>query len=231
MKDNHVLNKSVGIWIRVSTEDQAKGESPAQHLERAKSYANARGWTVKEVYDLAGISGKSVKEHPEARRMLADIKPGHITGVIFSKLARLSDCQWLQYLHSVGLLRASFRPPEHICAVRSLFRHRAALTRYAGSHIQHIQKALTQMNLQIRNVISDLTGITGLAILQAILAGERDPQKLAALKDHRIKASRDTLAHAYLPASDPAFVERTWQAVMEQLQSRGNPKPPAGSCP
>jgi transposase len=108
----------------------------------------------------------------------------------------ISDCQWIQYLHSVGLLRASFRPPEQICAVRSLLRHRANLTRYAGSHVQHLQKALTQMNLQIQNVISDLTGVTGLAILDAIRAGERDPQKLAALKDHRIKASRDTLARS-----------------------------------
>lgn len=82
--------KSVGIWIRVSTEDQAQGESPAHHLERAKAYAQARGWTVKEVYDLAGVSGKSVKEHPEAQRMLKDVKRGHITGLIFSKLARLA---------------------------------------------------------------------------------------------------------------------------------------------
>lgn len=108
----------------------------------------------------------------------------------------ISDCQWIQYLHSVGLLRASFRPPEAICAVRSLLRHRANLTRYAGSHVQHLQKALTQMNLQLHNVISDLTGVTGLAILQAILAGERDPLKLAALKDHRIKASGDTIARS-----------------------------------
>jgi site-specific DNA recombinase len=90
MKDNSAVNKSVGIWIRVSTEDQAKGESPAHHLEHAKAYAASRGWTVREVYDLAGISGKSVKEHPEARRMQADIKRGHITGLIFSKLARLA---------------------------------------------------------------------------------------------------------------------------------------------
>jgi len=108
----------------------------------------------------------------------------------------VSDCQWLQYLHSVGLLRASFRPPEQVCAVRSLLRHRANLVRYAGSHVQHLQKALTQMNLQIHNVISDLTGVTGLAILDAILAGQRDPQKLAALKDHRIKASQDTIARS-----------------------------------
>lgn len=108
----------------------------------------------------------------------------------------ISDCQWLQYLHSVGLLRASFRPPEHICAVRSLLRHRSALVRYASDHVRHLHKALTQMNLQIQNVISDLTGVTGLSILQAILQGERDGQKLAALKDHRIKASRDTIARS-----------------------------------
>ncbi|MEI6536759.1 MAG: recombinase family protein, partial [Verrucomicrobiaceae bacterium] len=82
--------KRVGIWIRVSTEDQAQGESPEHHEHRASSYAEARGWTVVELYDLAGVSGKSVMEHPEAKRMLADIKSGHITGIIFSKLARLA---------------------------------------------------------------------------------------------------------------------------------------------
>lgn len=82
--------RNVGIWIRVSTEDQARGESPAHHLERARAYAAAKGWTVKEVYDLAGVSGKSVKDNPEARRMLADVKRGHITALIFSKLARLA---------------------------------------------------------------------------------------------------------------------------------------------
>src|SRR5437762_1703953 len=93
MKTNSISpaeQKNVGIWIRVSTEDQAQGESPEHHLERARAYATAKGWTVKEVYDLAGVSGKSVVEHAEAKRMLADIKRGHITGLIFSKLARLA---------------------------------------------------------------------------------------------------------------------------------------------
>jgi site-specific DNA recombinase len=90
MKENIVLSKSVGIWIRVSTEDQAQGESPEHHMARAKAYATAKGWTVKEVYDLAGVSGKSVMEQPEAKRMLADIRKGNITGLIFSKLARLA---------------------------------------------------------------------------------------------------------------------------------------------
>jgi site-specific DNA recombinase len=90
MKDNAVLNKSVGIWIRVSTEDQAQGDSPEHHEERARSYVKSRGWQVKELYNLAGQSGKAVMQHPEAKRMMADVKRGHITGLVFSKLARLS---------------------------------------------------------------------------------------------------------------------------------------------
>src|ERR1041385_7605888 len=82
--------KNVGIWIRVSTEDQAQGESPQHHEQRAREYAKFNRWTVKEVYDLAGVSGKTVMEHPEARRMLSDIRAGRITGLIFSKLARLA---------------------------------------------------------------------------------------------------------------------------------------------
>ena len=82
--------RNVGIWIRVSTEEQAKGEAPELHLERAKMYAVARGWHIAEVYDLAGQSGKAVMEHPEARRMMADVKRGHVQALLFSKLARLS---------------------------------------------------------------------------------------------------------------------------------------------
>src|SRR5450432_3389796 len=87
---NDAQNRQVGIWIRVSTEDQAQGDSPAHHEERGREYAKFNGWTVREVYDLAGVSGKSVMEHPEAKRMLADVKRGHISALIFSKLARLA---------------------------------------------------------------------------------------------------------------------------------------------
>jgi transposase len=106
----------------------------------------------------------------------------------------VQDCQWLQYLHSVGLLRGSFRPDQDICAVRSLLRHRDNLVKAASSHVQHMQKSLTQMNLQIHNVISDITGVTGMAIIDAILAGQRDPNKLAELRDPRIKADKKTIA-------------------------------------
>ncbi len=105
----------------------------------------------------------------------------------------VQDSQWLQYLHSVGLLRGSYRPSHEVCAVRSLLRHRNGLVKTSSSHIQHMQKALTQMNLQIHNVISDITGVTGLAILDAILSGERNPKKLASLKNSRIKASKSTI--------------------------------------
>jgi site-specific DNA recombinase len=82
--------KMVGIWIRVSTEDQAKGESPEHHEKRARYYAESKSWQIKEVYHLEAVSGKSVINHPEAQRMLQDIRSGHITGLIFSKLARLA---------------------------------------------------------------------------------------------------------------------------------------------
>jgi transposase len=101
------------------------------------------------------------------------------------------ECQWLQFLHSVGLLRAAFRPDGDVVAVRSLTRHRTDLVQIAAQHIQHMQKALTQMNLQIHHVISEITGMTGLAIVDAILAGERDPAVLAKLRDHRIRASEE----------------------------------------
>ena len=82
--------KPVGIWVRVSTEDQARGEGPEHHRIRADHYASAKGWQVREVYDLSGTSGKSVVEHPECKRMMADVKRGHISALIFSKLARFS---------------------------------------------------------------------------------------------------------------------------------------------
>jgi len=82
--------KRVGIWIRVSTEDQVRGESPERHERRARLYAEAKGWAVVEIYRLDAVSGKTVKETPEAKRLMKDIEDGHITGLIFSKLARLA---------------------------------------------------------------------------------------------------------------------------------------------
>jgi len=103
------------------------------------------------------------------------------------------ECQWLQFLHSVGLLRAAFRPEGDVCAVRSLMRHRSDLVLMANQHIQHMQKALTQMNVQIHHVIDDITGLTGLAIVDAIVAGQRDARELTKLRDPRIRADEETI--------------------------------------
>jgi transposase len=131
--------------------------------------------------------------------------PGHKSDV--------QESQWLMKLHTYGLLRNSFRPAQEIRMMRTYWRQRNNLVQAAGRHIQRMQKALTQMNIQLANVLSDLSGMTGQAIIKAILAGERDPQKLAELRDPRIKASKQRIAQ---------YLEGHWQAdllfVLQQEQ-------------
>lgn len=103
------------------------------------------------------------------------------------------ECQWLQYLHSVGLLRGAFRPEPDITALRTIMRYRQELVQMSSQHVLHMHKALTQMNLQIHHVIDDITGLTGMAIVDAILAGQRDPAALAKLRNWRIKADEETI--------------------------------------
>ena len=108
----------------------------------------------------------------------------------------VSDAQWLQRLHSHGLLRASFRPKGQIAELRAYVRQRERLLEYAASHIQHMQKALTEMNLQLHHVVADITGTTGLRVIRAILAGERDPEVLARLRHYSCHSSAETIAKA-----------------------------------
>src|SRR5271167_3169870 len=108
----------------------------------------------------------------------------------------VQECQWLRKLHTYGLLRNSFRPPEEIRAVRTIWRLRDRHVQEAGRSVEQMQKALTTMNVQLANAITDLSGATGLAILRAILAGERDPQQLAKLRDARVQASEEEIAHS-----------------------------------
>jgi transposase len=113
------------------------------------------------------------------------------------------DCQWLQRLHSYGLLSASFRPAEQVVVLRGYLRQRQMLLRYAGQHVQHMQKALEQMNVKLAEVVSDVTGVTGMGIIKAILAGERDPQRLAGLRNEKCKRTREEIARA---------LEGSWRA-------------------
>ena len=108
----------------------------------------------------------------------------------------VSDAQWLQRLHSYGLLRGSFRPKGQISELRAYMRQRERLLEYAASHIQHMQKALIEMNLQLHHVVADITGATGLRIIRTILAGERDPKVLALLRDYRCHSSAETIEKA-----------------------------------
>jgi len=114
--------------------------------------------------------------------------PGRKTDVL--------DCQWLQQLHSYGLLSGSFRPADEICVLQSYIRQRDTLIKSACIHVQRMQKALTQMNVQLHQVVSDITGTTGMAIIRAIVAGERNPQVLAALRHHRSQRSEAEIAQA-----------------------------------
>jgi transposase len=126
----------------------------------------------------------------------------------------VQESQWLMKLHTYGLLRNSFRPSQEIRTLRTYWRQRNDLVRAAGRHIQRIQKAMTQMNLQLANVLSDVSGMTGQAIIKAILGGERDPQKLAEFRDPRVKASKEEIARS---------LEGHWQEdllfVLQQEQS------------
>ena len=106
------------------------------------------------------------------------------------------DGQWLPRLHTFGLLASAFRPTDQVCALRSYLRQRAMLLTYASQHIENMQKALTQMNIKLQHVLSDLTGETGMAIIRAILAGERDPVPLAHFRNDRCQHDEDTMAKA-----------------------------------
>jgi transposase len=108
----------------------------------------------------------------------------------------VNDAQWLQQLHSYGLLRGSFHPAQEWSALRAYLRQRERLVEYAAAHIQHMQKALMQMNLQLHHVVSDITGVTGMKILRAIVAGQHDPAELATYRDRRCQASEETIREA-----------------------------------
>jgi transposase len=130
----------------------------------------------------------------------------------------VQDCQWLQQLHCYGLLRAAFRPEDSICRLRSLQRHRKSLVEYAGMWIQHIQKALNEMNLHLHHVLSDISGQSGLAILDAILAGERDPRKLASLAHYRVHKSQAQIEAALTGDYRPELLFVLSQALQNYRQ-------------
>ena len=131
------------------------------------------------------------------------------------KKTDILDCQWIQQLHTYGLLHASFRPSEDICALRAVARHRDTLIRYQSGHIQHMQKALELMNLKLTQVVSDVTGVTGLSIIRAIVAGERDPQVLAQLRNSQCVKTEEQIAKALQGTFKPEYLFVLKQALAQ----------------
>jgi transposase len=125
----------------------------------------------------------------------------------------VSDCQWLQQLHTYGLLTSAFRPDDETCVLRSYMRQRDALVIQAGQHIQHMQKALELMNVKLTEVLADVTGTTGMAIIEDIVAGERDPKKLAKHRHQRCKQDEETIAKALTGHYRPEHVFALRQAL------------------
>jgi transposase len=146
--------------------------------------------------EATGVYWIPVYEILEARGLeVLLVNARHVRNVPGRK-SDVSDCEWLQQLHSVGLLRGSFRPNADIAALRSYLRHRDTLVQAAATAVHRMQKALVQMNLQLQVVISDLAGLTGLRIIRDIVAGQTDPRQLARRRDGRCKASEEEIAAA-----------------------------------
>lgn len=143
-----------------------------------------------------GVYWIAVQEVLEAEGLEVYLVNARGTKNLPGRKSDVQECQWLMKLHTYGLLRNSFRPPEEIRAVRTIWRQRDRLVKDAGRAIQQMQKALTTMNVQLANTISDISGVTGEAIIRAILAGVRDPWELAKLRDRRVTATVAEIAHS-----------------------------------
>ena len=138
----------------------------------------------------------------------------------------VSDCEWLRYLHSVGLLRGSFRPADEVCAVRSLLRHRDGLVKTAPRSVQHMHEAYDQMNVHLHHAISDLSGHTGLAITDAILGGERDRRvsstSCGPLTERPIRPPASTWVHAVAhPPREPSRILNSANSSTQARITRG----------
>jgi transposase len=156
--------------------------------------------------ESTGVYWIPVYEILEARRFRVHLVHARHLKHVPGRQSEVKDCQWIQYLHTCGLLSGSFRPDAEICAVRAYLRHRAALLEYRAAHIQPMQKALHQMSVPLTQVLTDMTGATGLAMIRAIVAGERDPVHLARFRAPRCVSSTEDIAKALTGHYQPEHV-------------------------
>jgi transposase len=184
------------------------------------------------VMESTGVSWIALFAVLEERGFDVRLVDAHDARQVPGRKTDVQDCQWLQELHTYGLLRGAFRPEDHVCVLRSSLRQRSMLVAMASRAVQHMQKALEQMHLKLTEVVSDLNGKTGRAILRAILAGERDPQRLASHRARRGTHEQATIAKAleghwraeHLCALQQAleqyeFLQQQLQACEQQLEA------------
>src|SRR5262247_4088071 len=148
------------------------------------------------VLESTGVYWIGLFEVLEERGFDVRLVDAHYARQVPGRKTDVKDCQWLQELHTYGLLRGAFRPEDKVCVLRSYLRQRRMLVAMASRAVQHMQKALEQMNLKLTEVVSDITGKTGMTIIRAILTGERDPQQLATSREKRCKHDHVTIATA-----------------------------------
>jgi transposase len=181
-------------------------------LERMADWLVATG-TKKVVMESTGVYWVAAFEVLESRGLDVILANAREARAVPGRKSDVNDAQWLQRLHACGLLRASFRPGRDIAELRAYLRARERHTDYAAAHIQHMQKALTFMNIQLHHVIATVTGVTGMKIIRAIVAGEHDPDKLAAMRDVRCQASTETIRGALVGNYQPEHVFALKQAL------------------
>ena len=146
--------------------------------------------------EATGVYWIPLYELLDAQGFEVNLVNSRATRQVSGRKSDVLDCQWIWQLTSYGLLRGAFRPGDQVCILRSVVRQRATKVQDQSRSIAHMQKALTQMNIQLDNVVSDLMGKTGQAILRSIIDGERKPQTLAALRDGRLRADEATVARS-----------------------------------
>jgi transposase len=206
-----VGNQSHYVAVRPGSDPQPVREfgSWTADLHRMADWLESLG--VKQVVmQSTGVYWIAVYDILQARGLAVCLTNARDTKNLPGRKTDVQESQWLLKLHTYGLLRNSFRPPEQIRALRTLWRLRDRHVRDAGREIQHMQKALTTMNVQLANTISDVSGVTGQAIIRAILQGQRDPQQLAELRHYSIQASKQAIARS---------LEGNWQEdVLFELQ-------------
>lgn len=181
-------------------------------LQRMADWLMAMG-TKTVVMESTGVYWVAAFEVLESRGLEVILANAREARSVPGRKSDVNDAQWLQRLHACGLLRASFRPGRDIAELRTYLRARERHTDYAAAHIQHMQKALTFMNIQLQHVISNITGVTGMRIIRAIIAGERDPDKLAALRDVRCRESIATVRNALVGNYQPEHIFTLKQAL------------------